>query len=106
MNQPRPPLPPEVLDALRRGQPLEAIKRLRAAGGLGLREAKQLVDAHRAGQAAESTAARPVANPHQPHLGQPGLAPGEVPRTRGGLGWVILALVLGAIAYVLMRDPG
>lgn len=40
-------LPPDVLDALRSGQTIEAIKRLRAAG-LGLKEAKDAIDAHQA----------------------------------------------------------
>jgi ribosomal protein L7/L12 len=54
-------LPPDVLDALRRGRTLEAIKRLRQATGLGLAEAKALVDAHIRGEAA----APPVHAPHE-----------------------------------------
>jgi ribosomal protein L7/L12 len=54
-------LPPDVLDALRRGRTIEAIKRLRQATGLGLAEAKSLVDAHVRGDAA----APPVHVPHE-----------------------------------------
>jgi hypothetical protein len=36
--------PPAVLDALRRGQTIEAIKEYRAATGGGLKEAKEYVD--------------------------------------------------------------
>ena len=39
-------LPAKVLDALARGQQIEAIRLLREASGLGLKEAKGLIDAH------------------------------------------------------------
>jgi ribosomal protein L7/L12 len=52
-----PSLPPAVLAALDAGQLIEAIKRLRAATGLGLKEAKDLIDAHQRGEAV-SVAAR------------------------------------------------
>jgi ribosomal protein L7/L12 len=39
-------LPPEVMEALRRGNAIEAIKHLRKASGLGLKEAKETVEAH------------------------------------------------------------
>src|SRR6185436_382395 len=42
-----PPLPEDVLAALSRGETVEAVKRLRAATGLGLQEAKYLLDRHR-----------------------------------------------------------
>lgn len=42
-------LPPVVLDALREGNQILAIKRLRELAGLGLKEAKDAVDAHLAG---------------------------------------------------------
>ena len=40
------PLPENVVEALRQGQTIEAIKLLRLATGLGLKEAKDAVDAH------------------------------------------------------------
>lgn len=46
-----PTLPPDVLAAIDNGQLIEAIKRLRAATGLGLKEAKDLIDAHQRGKA-------------------------------------------------------
>lgn len=42
-------LPPEALAALANGQLVEAIKLVRERTGLGLREAKDLVESHRAG---------------------------------------------------------
>lgn len=43
-------LPDDVLDALENGQTIEAIKLLRAASGLGLKEAKDLIDAYQQGK--------------------------------------------------------
>jgi ribosomal protein L7/L12 len=43
-------IPDDVLLAIGRGDVIEAIKLLRAATGLGLKEAKDLVDAHRSGK--------------------------------------------------------
>jgi hypothetical protein len=45
-------VPPEVQDALERGQTLLAIKRLREATGVGLKEAKEFVDEVRRRRAA------------------------------------------------------
>ena len=42
-------LPAGAIDALRRGDTIEAIRLLRASTGLGLKEAKDLVDAFRRG---------------------------------------------------------
>lgn len=54
-------LPDDVLDALRGGQRIEAIKRLREATGLGLKEAKDLIEAYEAGAAGgAATAAAPM----------------------------------------------
>ena len=39
-------LPPDVLKALESGRTIDAIKRLRKATGLGLAEAKAMIDAH------------------------------------------------------------
>ncbi len=43
------PLPAEAQEALQRGEVIEAIKRLRSATGLGLKEAKEVVDARMRG---------------------------------------------------------
>ncbi len=43
-------LPDDVLGALGNGQTIEAIKLLRAATGLGLKEAKDLIDAYQQGK--------------------------------------------------------
>lgn len=43
-------LPPDVLKALEGGRTIDAIKRLRRATGLGLAEAKAVIDAHKRSQ--------------------------------------------------------
>ncbi len=44
-------MPPEVLSALQRGQTIQAIKLLRTATGLGLKDAKDAIDAQLSGKA-------------------------------------------------------
>jgi hypothetical protein len=46
---PSPTLPARAVDALRRGDTIEAIKLLRASSGLGLKDAKDVIDAFRRG---------------------------------------------------------
>jgi ribosomal protein L7/L12 len=50
MTRPGHPLPPNVLDALEAGQTIDAIQQLRKAQGIGLKEAKDLIDAHLRGE--------------------------------------------------------
>jgi ribosomal protein L7/L12 len=58
MTTPAPPIPLGAIDALRRGNTIEAIRILRAATPLDLKTAKDLIDAYRRG---EVTAPRPAA---------------------------------------------
>lgn len=90
-DTPSPPpgeFPAEVIDALRQGQPAEAIKLLRDQTGLGLKEAKDAVDTY---QAVHSTMidADPSA---------------EVSRTSERLWWVGLTLAAGALVYYVARN--
>jgi ribosomal protein L7/L12 len=138
------PLPADVLEALEQGQTIEAIKRLRSATGLGLKEAKEAIDRHLAGEPARvrprpsiaAMAALPFAVASALRKGdkmeairlmreQGGLglkaakdaveaygreqgaddyrrAPGEVPR-RGGAGWLVFVLVVVALALLARR---
>lgn len=119
--KPTPPLPPEVLDALRRGRTLDAIKLLRKSG-FGLAEAKSLLEwqarqntiptrARPAeGPATPEAAPRPMAHPHPPAATQASivrrLSPGEVPRGGGsgvGVGVLLVAGILAAL-YLLGAD--
>lgn len=120
--KPTPPLPPEVLDALRRGRTLDAIKLLRKSG-FGLAEAKSLLEWQarqntlptRAGPPDEPApppvaARRPMPHPHPPPVTQASivhrLSPGEVPRGGGsGLGVGVL-LVVGILAALYFLGAG
>lgn len=101
MAKPPESLPPEVLAAFERRQPVEAIKLLlamRAGMGPRARLPAQSPAAHAAGNA------RPPAPP-QPGAATPrnGLSPGEEPRTSSAFwGWVVVALFV-YVGYRLLR---
>lgn len=105
MADPTKTLPPEVVEALRRGNKIEAIKLLRKAAGLGLAEAKARAEAHAPGAAAgrpmSGNAAHAPLYPGGRRI--PGLSPGEVPRTSSAapLAFIVLiaAIVIGAWLY-------
>lgn len=82
-------VPDSVRQALAAGNKIEAIRLLRAHAGIGLREAKDRVDA-----LAASTGS---GNPH-------GLSPGEQPRGGSqGVVWIVAALVVAVAAFYLLR---
>ena len=111
----RPSFPPEVLEALKRGNKIEAIKLLRAAAKVGLAEAKSVVDALQGAQAGKAPAAPPAASrpnvgiahkhhPVNPNLvRRPGLSPGEVPRSGDGMGWVVVLVGGLILAWFFLR---
>jgi hypothetical protein len=130
-NPQRPQIPPGVLEALKQGNKIEAIRLLREGTKMGLAESKAMVEMLDkmkgvAGTAqaianvlqgkASAAAARPAASqpvaPVRMHahpqanlpLRRPGLSPGEVPRESSGA-WGIVALVaIGlALAYGFVR---
>jgi hypothetical protein len=70
------------VEALRRGDKIAAIKHLREHTGLGLKEAKDAIDA----------------SPETPRL-----SPGEVPRSHGLPWWLVALLLLGGAAYLFSR---
>ena len=85
------PLPANVLDALQAGNKIEAIRLLREATGLGLKEAKDWVDA----------------SPPEVQLKTGMDAPGEVSRSGSLVGYVVAAVVVAALlAYYFLRSPG
>ena len=135
------PLPADVLDALGHGNPIEAIKRLRAATGLGLKDAKDVIDAYEAGapvrlpprpsetplpadvraalQAGNKIEAIRLLRDHTGlglkeakdaveaagvrHTAQVTGAPGEMPRS-GNSGWLLLAIAVAVVvAYFLLK---
>jgi ribosomal protein L7/L12 len=82
-------VPPTVADALKQGNKLEAIRRLREQTGMGLKEAKDAVELQ--------------AHVHQGTPG--GLSPGQVPDSPRALWWTVALLAVAAafLAYFLMR---
>ena len=81
-------LPPPVVDALQRGEKIQAIRLMREITGVGLKEAKDAVDAS------------PYAATRS------GLSPGEVPRTGRAIWAVIAAMLVAWLVYLAMRSPG
>ncbi|MCE9658450.1 MAG: ribosomal protein L7/L12 [Burkholderiales bacterium] len=85
-------LPFAVAEAMKQGNKLEAIRLMREQGGLGLKEAKDAVEAFERANA----------------TGMGTRAPGEVPRSRAGwwLMAVLLLAALGLLARHLFASPG
>ena len=117
----RPSFPPGVLEALKKGNKLEAVKLLRAATQTGLKEAKMVVDALQAGNApAAKTDGRPsnssartasvgahAVTPPAPIPGyvphsKTGLSPGEVPHSGGAGGWVFVVVSAVVVFFALL----
>lgn len=99
-------IPPDVLELLKAGNKIVAIKRLRVMTGLGLAEAKSTVDAFE--KAHPSALHSRHAAPHSPHAARAsttflrarsGLSPGEVAGTGGTGKWLAL-LAVAAIAVI------
>lgn len=83
-------LPLDVLAELRKGHKIEAIRLLREATGLGLKESKDRIDLHLR---------------ESPLDGRVG-TPGEVPRSNGFVGWVVALAIVGLIALYVIRTSG
>ncbi|SRR5260221_5080852 len=103
-------LPPDVIDALNKGRLIEAIKLLRTGNGIGLKEAKDIIDSHirRAGAPVGSQVAKDAAAASQrrmiaDHSTASGYSPGEVPRGQN-FAWVIMVLVAAAfLGFYFLR---
>jgi len=81
------PLPAQVQQALDQGNKIEAVRRLRGLTGMGLKEAKDAVDA--AGMDSATTL-------------REGLSPGEVRGPNGIWWWLVALAVLAAAAFALL----
>lgn len=88
----------EAIEALKRGNPIEAIKIIRQATGVGLAEAKSIVEQVQKAIPASGRSAGMQPAAHAPPRA-PGLAPGEVPRGSGPGRWLAL-IAVGLIAVV------
>jgi hypothetical protein len=114
MSTPQHPLPPAVAQALANGRVIDAIKLLRQQPGLGLREAKEMVEAavaHRATQQAGATAQHTAASAPSvlptsapdPLADLNGRAPGEVPPASDWTLWALAAALIALVALLLRR---
>jgi ribosomal protein L7/L12 len=102
-SRPHPPaapgsFPPAAADALRRGNKIEAIRLVREHHGIGLKEAKDLVEQH-------AQLIVPTVDSLAP---REGLSPGEVPRSSGRATWLLVgaAIAAGLVYHFVLRDPG
>lgn len=106
------PAPPEVEALLRAGKTIEAIKRYREATGVSLKEAKDAVEALRAGLPPAPSHAAPAPAPAPPEpdtrssLQKWDDRNGCVWRVPLALGAFVLTLVLGLGFYVRTTDAG
>ena len=109
----RPHIPPGVLEALKKGNKIEAIRLMRESTKLGLAETQVMVEMLEKAKGVAG-AARSIAAPvkmharaqPQPHVytRRPGLSPGEVPREASGALGVVVLLAIGlAVAYSFVR---
>jgi hypothetical protein len=96
-------LPDDVVDALGRGHTIDAIKRLREARGLGLAEAKSLVDAYRADNNVGMPALEAKKPAVLPKRREGNLSPGEMPAAGAAVGWMVALAGAGLALYLVLR---
>ena len=98
--------------AMKSGQKLEAIKRLKDITGLGLAEAKDHIDAAMAGEPLDwhvlpvrkaNASATPSAS-SSPTFQTNGYAPGEVPRGQSKPWWILVLIVLAVAGWYYFKS--
>ncbi len=98
--------------AMKSGQKLEAVKRLKDITGLGLAEAKDHIDAAMAGEPLDwhvlpvrkaSASATPSAS-SSPTFQTNGYAPGEVPRGQSKPWWILVLIVLAVAGWYYFKS--
>lgn len=100
MTAPSDKLPANVLDALRRGQKIEAIKLLREQTGIGLKEAKDAVEA----QPLEPGSAGSAGMMRRSAPGTTGGGPpGAVSGSSGVLRTLVVLALIGLAIYFFAR---
>ena len=103
---------PEVTEALKKGNKIEAIRILREKTGLGLAEAKDAVERQFSKYSSSSSpmemhSPAPTSTAMPPSgttIVRPGLSPGEVPQTKGGRWWIAIVVVIGALIYYALSQ--
>lgn len=138
------PLPADVIDALQRGNTIDAIKLLRTSRGMGLKEAKDAVDAYRHGDPDPLPPKTPATSlpddvalalqrgnkieairllrertglglkeakdavealPRNSRSLNEGDVPGKVVLTHGATWWLFASCLAGLAAYYFLRGP-
>lgn len=104
-------LPPDVMEAWQRGSKIEALKRFAAAAKEGrIQNVKVQVKVNerrlKSGTAAARTDASTPATPARTPMPDNGLAPGEVPRSKGGATAALVLLALVVIALLIYARYG
>ncbi|MEO5694717.1 MAG: hypothetical protein ABIQ72_16415 [Usitatibacter sp.] len=111
MSQPqRPQIPPALMEALKGGNKLEALKLLREAAKSGKVDPKSMVEALAgvkvaAGQARGLRTGDVIRHHHSSlheYRARPGLSPGEEPDAGGSSWWVLVFLGFGVFIYALL----
>lgn len=87
MNQERTELPPESVEALERGNKIEAIKRLVNSRPMGLKEAKEAVESYLS---------------RHPDLYER-FTSSQSSSSRGAAGWLVGLICTGLIAYLMLN---
>ena len=88
MSDERKVLPSEALRALERGNKIDAIKSVRATFGVGLKEAKEIVEQHI--EANPSTKKR--------------MAAANAESAKSTLGWLFAVIAFAMVAYYFLAD--
>ena len=115
----RPQFPPGVIEALKQGNKIEAIRILRESTKMGLTEAKAAVEmldkmkgvvgvaqaiANVAQSSSVSKNVRMHAKPGPAPLRRPGMSPGEMPRDGNGVVGIAILVIVGlALALSFVR---
>lgn len=106
----RPQIPLAVMEALKGGNKLEALKLLRDAAKAGKVDPKSMVEAlagvkAAVGQARASRTGDVIRHHHSSeneYRARPGLSPGEEPDAGGASWWVLVFLGFGVLVYALV----
>jgi ribosomal protein L7/L12 len=79
-----------VSTALQSGNKVEAIRLLRQHSGMGLKEAKEMIET----------------SPHNTYMTNANLSPGKVAGSGGFAGWLIVAIIISAAVFFFLNASG
>lgn len=94
-------LPPAVMDALRRGEKIQAVKLLREATGLGLKDANDRIHGFIDGADLPPSDAAAVVSTAAPSTSRPPTVVSG--RSGSGIGWILLIAALAIAGWFFLR---